>query len=84
MGLFTSMLKLFAIIIMILCLFLALGSDAWASKPIKIEKWMSTAWLVKNKYIRCSKVWYPKNHIPYKTGCFLKYYKPCYKGWCRK
>ncbi len=72
-------------IIGLIALFFWLGiSPVNAAEPTVIKTWMDTGWLVKNKYIRCSKIWYPPNHEPEKTKCFLKYYKPCGGGWCRK
>ncbi len=57
---------------------------AYGAEPAKLKSWMGTGWLVKNDYVRCNKVWYPPNHVPDDTKCFLKYYKPCNGGWCRK
>ncbi len=54
------------------------------AKPLELKPWMDTGWLVKNKYIRCNKIWYPPNHEPDSIKCFMKYYKPCKGGWCRK
>lgn len=64
--------------------FYQITSLANAAEPLEIKSWMDTGWLVKNKHIRCDNVWYPKGHQPEKTKCFLKYYRPCKGGWCRK
>ncbi len=75
--------RVFISTVFIICLFIGAGAVI-ASEPLKVEKWMTTGYLVNNDYVRCKKVWYPKDHICEDTKSFLKYFKPCDGGWCRR